>query len=106
VAHWREEIYPGKRYRLQDAANDKRLLVVRGNNCMRTVYYLASDLLPILSPNRDAHQPPFPCSRCGTDASVQVKLRLPAPGDYGHLQVRRPGPVRHIQTWQTVMLGD
>jgi hypothetical protein len=79
--------------------------VVRYNNCFRTVYYLASDLVRILSPNRDAHQPPFPCSKCRGDASMQVKLRLPAPGDYGHLSVRRLGPVRHIQTWRTVMLG-
>lgn len=37
---------------------------------------------------------------------MQVKLHYPSGGGYGHLWVRRPGPVKRIQTWRTVRLGD
>jgi hypothetical protein len=29
-----------------------------------------------------------------------------AAGDFGSLAVRRPGPVKHIQTWRFEKLGD
>jgi hypothetical protein len=98
--------YPGKRYRLQDAADANQLIAVRCLRCRRSAHYLASDLIHILNPRADAHQRPFACSKCWTAADMKVKLISPSPGDYGHLVVRRPGPVRHIQTWKSVRLGD
>lgn len=98
--------YPGKRFRLLDAADANQLIVVRCLGCRRSVRCLASDLIHILDPRTVAHQPPFPCSKCGTAVEMRVSLHTPSAGDYGHLVVRRPGPVRHIQTWRSVYLGD
>lgn len=99
--------YPGTTYRLKDAAEANQLIVVRCAHCRRVVRYLASDLLTLLKdPRRDAYAPPFPCSTCKTGDYLKVKMHSPMPGDYGALVLRRPGPVRHIQTWKTVRLGD
>lgn len=102
-----ERPYPGQGYTLKAAANDGLLLVVR---CMRcrgpAVRFLAIDLVKFRDPYRYADEPPFACSKCGTAEFVRVKFHQPSLGDYGHLDVRRPGPVRHIQTWRTVKLGD
>lgn len=37
---------------------------------------------------------------------MRVKLTSAFAGDWGNLEIRRPGPVRVIQTWRTVKLGD
>ena len=68
--------------------------------------YLASDLLAFGDPKSYADMPPFPCSKCGTREFVRVKFHQPSLGDYGHLVVRRPGPVRRTQTWRDVKLGE
>jgi hypothetical protein len=99
-------LYPGKYYSLAAAAKDGQLMLVRCNLCRRMVRYLASDLAAVLDPRRDAMHPPYPCSKCGDFRYVKVKLQLPQPGDYGHLVVRRPGPVRLIQTWKNCKLGE
>lgn len=97
--------HPGKpEHRMQDAAKAGQLIRVRCNLCHRTIYYLASDLVDIVGPNYPAHTPPFPCSKCGP-SYLNVKLHIPATGDYGHLIVRRPGEVKRIQKWQNVPLG-
>jgi hypothetical protein len=57
--------YPGKRYRLKDAAEANQLIVVRCVGCQRSVRYLATDLVHMLDPRLDAHNPPFVCSKCG-----------------------------------------
>jgi hypothetical protein len=93
-------------FRLADAARTGVLLRVRCDGCRRTVYYLASDLVELLRPERPAHEPPFACSRCRTADYILVKIHTPDSGDYGHLEVRRPGPVVKTQTWRTVKLGD
>jgi len=98
--------YPGKDYLLRHAAADGQLIVCRCNACKRMVRYLAADLAQVLGPDRYAAKPPFACSVCGKTDYVSVKFASPSPGDYGHLTVRRPGPVRHVQTWRTVKLGD
>jgi hypothetical protein len=99
--------YPGTTYRLKDAAEANQLIVVRCVHCRRMVRYLASDLLALLGdPRRDAYAPPFACSHCKTADYLKVQMHSPMPGDYGALTVRRPGPVRHTQTWRTVKLGD
>lgn len=98
--------YPGKVYRLRDAAEAGQIVVVRCIGCRRSVRYLATDLVALLDPLRPAHDAPFPCSRCGTTGNMKVSFHSPALGDYGALVVRRPGPVRHIQTWRSVKLGD
>src|SRR4051812_31266383 len=98
--------YPGRRYRLKDAAEANQLVIVRCVGCRRTVRYIAADLCLLLDPRGDADAVPFACSKCRTVAHMRVTLHPPALGDYGHLVVRRPGPVKHIQTWKTVRLGD
>jgi hypothetical protein len=81
-------------------------MVVRCNLCPRGVNYLATDLAGLLDPERDALQPPFRCSSCGKTEFIKVRLRLPRDGDWGNLEVRRPGPVRRTQTRLSVRLGD
>ena len=98
--------YPGKQYRLRDAATANQLVAVRCLRCKRFARYLASDLVTLLDPMQPAHHPPFPCSRCQSANDLKVSLQTPEPGDYRQLVVRRPGPVRHIQTWRSVKLGD
>ncbi len=98
--------YPGKVFRLRDAAAANQLVVVRCIGCRRSVRYLAADLVTLLDAMRPAHDPPFACSKCGTTNGMRVTLHSPEVGDYGHLTVRRPGPVRRIQTWRSVKLGD
>jgi hypothetical protein len=70
------------------------------------VTFLATDLVQLLDPQRDALQLPFNCSKCGMDEYMKVTPRVPYDGDWGNLTVRRPGPVRRTQTWRTVKLGD
>ena len=94
------------RYKLRDAAKDGRVVICRCTGCRRTIHYLASDLCEVLSGDLDALYAPFPCSKCKTRDYIFVSLRLPAAGDYGHLLIRRPGPVKVTQTWRTVRLGD
>jgi len=98
--------YPGKVYRLREAAAANQLIVVRCVGCRRSVRYLATDLVTLLDPMRPAYDPPFACSKCGTTEGMKVTFHFPEVGDFGSLTVRRPGPVRRIQTWRTVRLGD
>jgi hypothetical protein len=93
-------------YSLADAASAGGLLVVRCNHCQRTVHYLAADLVPIVGGEGYARNPPFPCSKCGKTDYVQVTLRSPEAGDWGHLIVRRPEEVVVTQKWKSVRLGD
>lgn len=95
-----------KRHHLRTAAQIGELVVVRCNLCHRAVTYLSADLAELLGPDRDAYEPPFPCSKCGKRDYVVVKLRMPEPADYGNLVIRRPGKVLQVQTWRTCKLGD
>lgn len=101
-----ERPYPGQEYTLRHAAEAHQLVECRCTLCRRLVRYLAADLVTILHPDRDALEPPFTCSGCGKTEYIHVKLTSAASGDYGHLLVRRPGPVRLIRTWRWVKLGD
>ena len=98
--------YPGSSYQLQHAAANNQIVICRCIMCRRLVRYLATDLIRLFRPDRDALAPPFSCSVCGKTEYVTVKLTSALPGDYGHLSIRRPGAVRRIQTWRTVKLGD
>ena len=104
MGHW--EGYTDRRYSLRQAADDGQLVIVRCGLCRRTTHFLATDLVTMFDPNRSAYEPAFGCSNCKRDDYISVKLRMPATGDYGDLLVRRPGPVKRIQTWVTVRLGD
>lgn len=98
--------YPGKRYRLRDAAADGQLVVVRCVRCRRLARYLAADLVTLLDPLRDANWPPYACSKCGQEDMIKVSLHMPTTGDYGHLVIRRPKGVKVTQLWKSVRLGD
>src|SRR4051812_16359071 len=67
----------GNRYRLAEAAAENLLVAVQCLHCRRApVLFLASDLVQVLDPNRDCfYPPPFPCSKCGRDDRIEVKLR-------------------------------
>lgn len=98
--------YPGKIYRLEHAAADGMLVVVRCSLCRRLTRFLAADLVTLLNPRRDALDPPYPCSHCMKPEYLSVRLHLPAPGDYGHLTIRRPAEIVRVQKWKSVKLGD
>jgi hypothetical protein len=83
------------------------LIIIRCAHCRRLVRFLASDLIEVLGdPFAPADRAPFECSQCRRRDWLSVTLHSPAPGDVGHLVVRRPGPVRKIRTWRSVKLGD
>lgn len=93
-------------YTLAQAAENGQLIKVRCGCCSRTVHFLAKDLAELLGGSRPALAVPFPCSRCKTDDYMRVEYITPRPGDVGCIAVRRPGPLKVIQTWRTVMLGE
>lgn len=62
--------------------------------------------MTVVAPDRPADAPLFPCSKCGKIDYVHVNLHGPSDADYGHLVIRRPGKVKRIQTWHSVLLGD
>jgi hypothetical protein len=96
-----------KPYSLANAARDEMLVVMRCSCCHKTIAYVAADLVGLVSnPDQDALKPLFPCSRCQTGQYMRVTLRSVAPGDYGHLLVRRPAEAVYVQTWRTVRLGE
>lgn len=106
-SHLPSHCYPGKKiHTLADAAVAGQIIVLHCHLCRRTRRYLASDLAATLDPTRDAYTRPFNCARCGTSDYVRVKLRIPKPGDYGSLIIRRPGAIKQIRTWRNVRLGD
>jgi hypothetical protein len=96
------------RYRLAEAASLKLLLEVRCARCRRTpVVFLASDLVQVFDPNRDCFDPPlFPCSGCGSERYIEVKLRAPEDGAVGKLTVRRLQGIRKVPVWRNELLGD
>ena len=101
-----ERPYPGQEYLLRHAAEANQIIVCRCNLCRKLVRYLATDLVTILHPDRDALEAPFVCSSCGKTEYIYVKLTSPQAGDVGQLVLRRPGPVRVIRSWHWVKLGD
>jgi hypothetical protein len=102
---WHQSHYPGKAHLLRHAAAEGQLVFVRCTRCRRRAVYLATDLVTMLSPERDALLPPFPCSRCHTTDYVQVECRVHFSDEVGHLAIRRPSVVRRT-VWRTVKLGD
>jgi len=91
---------------LDQAAEEGHLVICQCRTCKRVVRYLASDLLPLLGPDhRVMLVPPFPC-RCGEREHIAIKVEIPAAGDWGSVDVRRPSGIRRTQMWRTVKLGD
>ena len=99
--------HPAKPIRtLQDAANDGQIIALRCNFCRRLINYLATDLVEVLNPSRPVDAPPFACSRCGTASYMDVRVKTPSAGDYGHLIIRRLLGVRSISEWENRPLGE
>jgi hypothetical protein len=96
------------RFRLGEAAALHLLLTVRCARCRRPpVIFLASDLVQVFDPNRDCFDPPlFPCSHCGSDRYIEIKLRPPEDAAIGKLEVRRLKGIRKVPVWRNEMLGD
>ena len=103
---WLQKRYPGKTHLLKHAAEQNQLVTVKCNLCRRAFTYLATDLVRFCDPEQPALTVPFACSKCGTTEFMRVTLGSAMAGDWGNLSIRRPGPVRRIQTWPTVKLGD
>jgi hypothetical protein len=70
------------------------------------VNFLAADLAAPLGETLDARGAHFPCRTCRTREYLTIKLRVPDPGDYGALLIRRPAGVRTTRLWKGVPLGD
>lgn len=102
----KERPYPGTYVRLRDAAQAHQLIVVKCKGCRRVVRFLAEDLVRTLDPDRDVTLPPFPCSKCGSTARLQIDVVSASSSDVGLMEIRRPGPVQRTQTWRTMKLGD
>lgn len=91
---------------LQNAADDGQIIAVRCNLCRRLINYLAIDLIEVLNPSRPVDAPPFACSRCGTATYMDVRVKTPSRGDYGHLIIRRLLGVRTVSEWGNRPLGE
>jgi hypothetical protein len=91
---------------LQHAADDGQIIAVRCNLCRRLINYLATDLVEVLNPSRPVDAPPFACSRCGTASYMDVRVKTPSAGDYGHLIIRRLLGVRSVSEWGNRPLGE
>ena len=91
---------------IRDIACPLLPLSADSNLCRRAVTFLATDLIAFCDPAQPALTVPFPCSRCQTTEFMRVTLGSAVDGDWGNLTIRRPGPVRRIQTWRSVKLGD
>jgi hypothetical protein len=91
-----------------DAAGNHELIRALCILCFRGVTYLASDLVQILDPNRDAQAPPFQCGRCGTEEHIKVTLRMPEPGDYGAIPTGSDlsDAVKACRTFPTKRVAD
>jgi hypothetical protein len=94
------------RYRLAEAARENLILSLRCTKCRRPpVFFLATDLVRVLDPDRDCfHPPPFPCSQCGSDRTVEVKLRSPEAAQPG-VVLRRLVGMKSVAIWRNEMVG-
>lgn len=101
----KERPYPGAYRKLSDAAEAGQIITVKCRNCRRQITFLASDLVRILDPLRDVDEPPFACSKCGSE-DLRVEVTSPTEADVGLIDVRRPAGVERRQLWRTVKLGD
>lgn len=91
---------------LEQAAALHYLVTYKCGCCHRLVRFLAEDLSRLYGPLNLALEPLFPCGKCKSWDYLRVDVVAPREGDFGHLEVRRPGRVRIIQPWKTVKLGD
>jgi len=103
---WHQTHYPGKAHLLRHAAAEGQLVFVKCVRCQRQAVYLAADLVGLLNPDRDALDPPFPCSRCRSAEHIRVDCRIAYTDEIGNLVVRRPGPLRQTRSWRSCKLGD
>lgn len=103
----REHRHPAKREGLlSDFEGTDVLIRLNCSLCRKSLYFLPADLVKILGPDHPIHKPPFDCSGCGGKQYMKVKTHSPSKGDYGHLPIRRLGPIKTVYTWKTVTLGD
>lgn len=91
-------------YTLATAAAEHRLIICQCGLCRRRAIFLASDLVQVLPPNRDALLPPFPCSKCGRSDYVWVKAYSPDREEYGVLTIRRLVGIRPVAYWRDGVL--
>ena len=103
-----ERPYPGKEpkpWSLSESAALGQVLVYKCRLCQRLRRYLAADLLALYG-DRPAYEPAFACGKCERSDCIRIDAVTLRPGDYGHLEVRRPSRRVVTQMWRTVRLGD
>ena len=92
-------------YRLRQAAEEGRLIICRCAYCRRSTAFLARDVLTIWNPETSVLIPPGSCGACHKAGYMSVTVRMPGQQDIGHLLVRRPAGVRHVQLWRDEWYG-
>lgn len=92
-------------YKLRHAAMDRQLLIYRCALCRRSTVFLASDVVSIWNPEMSVLVDAGECGACGKSAGMSVTVRLPTPSDVGHLRIKRPAGVRHVQLWRDEWYG-
>lgn len=89
---------PLKHRSLAELAGSRMLIEVSCGGCHRRVNFWAEDLLRVLGPDHRLARPPFPCSKCRSSESLDMRFRCPAPSDLAKgLTVRRP--VKQVVRW-------
>lgn len=84
---------------LRDKAMSRLMLIMRCSGCGKVMRFWAADLVKVVNPDHQAHEPPFPCSRCQTREYVSVRWTLPSAMELAEgLTVRRP--VRQVVRWK------
>lgn len=79
-------------------AADRMLMTVYCGGCRRRVHYWASDLMQVLDRFHEAHDPPWPCSRCRSREYLAMTWHVPSAAELANgLTVRRP--VKKIEKW-------
>ncbi len=106
--HLKNLAVPGNRFTLRQAAGQGLMLSLRCTRCRRApVVFLAVDLVQVLDPGIDCFvPPPFPCSACGTDRYIEVRIRPQEESAVGKLKVRRLAGIRRVPVWRDELLGD
>jgi hypothetical protein len=92
-------------YTLREAAHDNMLVCLSCRHCIvQNAIFLATDLVQILDPERDARAAPFACSLCKKTEYVRVRLRAVENGDVGITMVRRLVRIKMVPLWRYMPL--
>jgi hypothetical protein len=92
-------------YKLHHAAEQGKLIIYRCAFCKRSTAFVATDVVTIWNPDASILIAPDSCGACKKAGYMSVTVRPPGHDDVGHLIVRRPAGVRHVQLWRNEWYG-